>query len=90
MDLSQRRGWGRTIVSASWELTINTFPPGQVLKEYYQAEAMGDVNGVLSCTAVHKKQQNLLCSLSRCTERSDLLDLQFDSAVSGLGNRWLK
>jgi hypothetical protein len=49
------------VVSAGWELTINAFPPGQVLKEYCRAEATGDVTGVLSCTAVDKKQQNLLC-----------------------------
>jgi hypothetical protein len=36
----------------------NAFPPGQVLNEYSRAEEMGDVTGVLSCTAVDKKQQN--------------------------------
>jgi hypothetical protein len=29
------------VVSAGWELTINAFPPGQVLKEYCREEAMG-------------------------------------------------
>jgi hypothetical protein len=48
-------------VSAGWELTISAFPPGQVLKEYCRAEAIGDVTGVLNFTAVDKKQQNLLC-----------------------------
>jgi hypothetical protein len=48
---------------------------------------MGDVTGVLSCTAVDKKQQNLLCLLPRCTDRSGLFNFQFESAVSGLGNR---
>jgi hypothetical protein len=67
----------------------NPFPPGQVLKEYCRTEAMADVAGVLSCTAVDKKQQNLLCRLSRYTGRSGLLDFQFESTVSDLGNKWL-
>jgi hypothetical protein len=61
--------------------------PEQVLKEYLRAEAMGDVTGVLSHTAVDKKQHNLLCQLSRCSDRYGLLDLQFESAVSGLENK---
>jgi hypothetical protein len=36
----------QVVASAGWELTINAFPPGQVLKEYCRAEAMGDVTGV--------------------------------------------
>jgi hypothetical protein len=46
-----------TVVSAGWELTINVFPPGQVLKEYCRVEAMGDATGILSCTGVDKEQQ---------------------------------
>jgi hypothetical protein len=45
------------VVSAGWELTINAFPPGRVLKEYCRAEAMDDATGVLSCTVVETKQQ---------------------------------
>jgi hypothetical protein len=63
------------------------FPPGQVLKEYCHAEAMGDVIGVLSCTAIDTKQQNLLCRLPRCTDRSGLPDFQFESVMSGLGDK---
>jgi hypothetical protein len=75
------------VVPAGWELTINAFPHGQVPKECCRVEAMGDVTGVLSCTAIGKKQQNLLCHLLRCTDRSGLLGFQFESAVSGLGNQ---
>jgi hypothetical protein len=46
-------------VSAGWELTIDAFPPVQVLKEYCRAEAMGDVTGVLICTAVETEQHLL-------------------------------
>jgi hypothetical protein len=45
------------VVSAGLELTMNAFPPGQVLKEYWRAEAMGDVTGVWCCAAVGTKQQ---------------------------------
>jgi hypothetical protein len=65
----------------------NAFPAGEVLKEYCQAEAMGDVTGVLGHTAIDKKQQNLLCQLPKCTDRSGLLDFQFESPVSGLQNK---
>ena len=74
------------VVSEGWELTINEFPPGEVLRNC-RAEAMSVVIGVVSCTAVEKKQQNVLCWLSRGTERSSLLVFQFESAVSGLGNK---
>jgi hypothetical protein len=47
---------------------------------------MGDVTGVLSRTAVDKKQQNSLCRHARCADRSGGLDFQLESAVSGLGN----
>jgi hypothetical protein len=47
----------------------NAFPPGQELKEYCRAEAMGDLTGVSSCTAVNRKQNNLLCWLPRRTDR---------------------
>jgi hypothetical protein len=50
-----------SVVSAGWELPINAFPPGQVLKEYYRAEAMGVGTGLVSCTAVEKKHQKLFC-----------------------------
>ena len=50
-------------------------------EEYCQAEAMGVVTGVIGCTAVEKKQQNLLCCLSRSTDRSCLLDFQFEWRV---------
>jgi hypothetical protein len=66
-------------------LTINAFPPGQVQKEYCQAEAVGDVTGVMICTAVGKKQQTL-CHLPRYADRSGLLSFQFESDMSGLGN----
>jgi len=46
------------------------------------------VNWGDSCTAVEKKKQNLLCRLSGGTDSSSLLDFQFDSAVSGLGNNY--
>jgi hypothetical protein len=48
---------------------------------------MGIVTGVISCTAIEKKQQNLLCRLHRGTDRSCPLDFQFESAMSGLGNK---
>jgi hypothetical protein len=48
---------------------------------------MGVAPGVISFTAVEKKEQNLLCWLPRGTDRSCLLDFQFESAVSGLGNK---
>jgi len=41
---------------------------------------MGVVTGVISCTAVEKKQQNLLCWLPGGTDSSCLLDFQFESA----------
>jgi len=49
------------VVSAGWELTFSAFPTAQVLKEYCQAETMSAVTGVIRCTAVENKQQNLLC-----------------------------
>ena len=64
----------------------NAFPPGQVLKVYCREEAMSVVTGMVSCTVVQKKQENLLCWLPRRTDRPSLLDFQFESAVSGLGN----
>jgi len=48
---------------------------------------MGVVLGVISCKAVEKKQQNLLCWLPRGTDRSCLLDFQFKRALSMLGNK---
>ena len=61
---------------------------GRYWSEYCRAEAMCVwVLGVISCTAIEKKQRNLLCWLSRGTDRSRLLDFQFESAVSGLGNK---
>jgi len=48
---------------------------------------MGVVNGEISCTAIEEKQQNLLCWLLGVTDRSCLLDFQFQSAMSGLGNK---
>jgi hypothetical protein len=64
----------------------NAFAPGQLLKEYCRAEAMGDVTSVLSRTAVDKKQQNSLCRHARGADGSSLLDFQLKSAMSGLGN----
>jgi len=58
-------------------------------EEYCRAEAMDVVTGAISCTAVEKKQQNLLCWLPRSTDRTSLLDFQFDSAPSVLGNKLL-
>jgi hypothetical protein len=77
------------IVSAGWELTISVFPTGKVLREYCQAEAMSFVTGVIRCTADDNKQHNLLCWLSSGTDRSSLFDLQFKSALSVLGNKYL-
>jgi len=54
----------------------NAFPFGQVPKEYCREEAMSVVTQVISCTAVEKKQENLLCWLPRGTEKSSLLDFQ--------------
>jgi hypothetical protein len=65
----------------------NAFPPGQVQKEYCREGAMSVAPGVISCTAFEKKQQNLLCSLPISTDRSSLPDFQFESAMSGLGNK---
>jgi len=57
-------------------------------EEYCRAGAMGGVTGVISCTALGKKQQNLLCWLSTGTDRSCLLDFQIKSAMSVLGNKY--
>ena len=46
-------------------------------EEYCRADAMCVAPGVISSTAVKKKQQNLLCWLPRGTDRSSLLDFQF-------------
>jgi hypothetical protein len=48
---------------------------------------MGVVTREISCAAVEKKQQNLLCCLPGSTDRSCLFDFQFDCVESGLGNR---
>ena len=48
---------------------------------------MGVVAGMISCTAVENKQQNILYRLPRSTDRSFLFDFQFESAVSGLENK---
>jgi len=50
---------------------------------------MGVVTGVVICTAVEKKRQDLLCWLSRGTDRCCVLDFQFESAVSGFGDKEL-
>jgi len=50
---------------------------------------MGVVTGVIICTAVEKKQQDLLCWLSSGTDRFCVLDFQVESAVLGLGDKEL-
>jgi hypothetical protein len=66
-------------VSAGWALTINAFPPRQILKEYWRAEAMGDAAGVLSCTVVEIKQ---IYSGTSVHERPCLRTIQFTNKFS--------
>jgi hypothetical protein len=48
---------------------------------------MGVVIGVISSTAVEKKQKNLLCGLTGGTNRSCRFDFQIECAASGLRNK---
>jgi hypothetical protein len=48
---------------------------------------MGVVIGVVSSTAVKKKQQILLCGLPGGSNRSSRFDFQVQSAASGLRNK---
>ena len=61
-------------------MKVNTAERKQNVFEYFR---------VTTCTAVRKNRRNLLCVLSRGTNRSSLLVLQFDSAPSVLENQHL-
>ena len=62
-----------SVASAGWKVTINAFPPGQVLKEYCRAELMDVVTGVIICTAV--ESENRIYSPDSLEVLTDLVSL---------------